>query len=108
MRKCFEDQVEATVKLLNTKIDNLPTETYVRFLPCCYCGRMFVEIKSDGSLPGWDHERECQEMVEQGVRKPRADFVPVYIEVGKTIEWEQEDIDYAKAAERDKWLSRGY
>jgi len=104
MRRCFEDQVEATVELLNVKIDNLPTEAYVRFLPCRYCGRMFVEIKTNDSLPLNNHEEKC---VVDFTNLPYEEEA-VYIEVGKIVEWEQEDIDYARAAERDKWLSRGY
>jgi len=41
------------------------------------------------------------------------DFVEVYIETGKVVEWdhtawEEEDIDYAREADRDKSLSKGY
>ncbi len=50
-------------------------------------------------------------------KKQDLDFVRVYIEVGKTVDFEeqeklerykQEDIDYARMAEREKWLSKGY
>jgi len=31
-----------------------------------------------------------------------------YVEVGLLVQWEQEDIDYSREAEREKWLGRGY
>ena len=66
---------------------------------CCVCGTSIEMIEPTDEHPTCS---DCE-----------FDFVEVYIETGKVVEWdhtawEEEDIDYAREAERDKRLSRGY
>lgn len=49
-------------------------------------------------------ERLPTEIIFQ-TKKDEPLFEVAYIEIGKVIEWETEDIEYAQMCEREKWRS---
>jgi len=94
--------VEGFIERLNRQLAKLPTEHSIRFLPCEHCGQIFMEINFVGEIPITEHERKCASIK---IKKEDEIFELAYIETGRVIEWETEDIEYARQCADEKWRS---